>query len=1071
MTAVERHSRPTRKHSEVPRNGFPIADLGVANAISWRDILDSMFGLVGVVSPDGVVLDVNRAPLDAADLQRQDVVGRPFFEAYWWSYSEPVQLEVRTAVRAASQGKVTRQELLGRFKDGKLIPIDCVFSPLPDANGRVVAIACSGVDVSARRDAEISLRQANRDLRLLIDCNQALVRISDEAELLRSICELIVATGGYRMAWVGFAEDDATKVVRPAASAGVATSYLRDVRITWDDSPTGAGPTGRAIRERTAIVCTRLDDDPNFAPWRKQALAHGYQASIAVPLILESGLGALMIYSDGTPAFPPEEVALLVELANDLAHGISTLRKRLAHERAEAKLKVWRQLLDKTNDLLLVADAQTGRLIDVNETAVHRLGYTRDELLQMKLPDFSSTAAEQPWPERLEAIRKAGSVIVEGTHRCKDAQCFPVESSVSYVEQAQQGFLISVARDVTERKRHEEQIARLTRVLRMQSSINAAVLRIREGDNLLREACRIATEVGGYDRATLWIADLDGRRARATFSSGATADLPYEALELGDGPEGDGSLTSRAIRSGEIEVCNDLSQSQPPIAMRERLLALGYKSLVAIPLNMQARQGALLLASRATNQVSRREMLLLQDIRSSLAFALQSGEDAGAAKYLAYFDPLTGLAKRTLLCERVDGVLRTLSGPESALTIAAFDIHGLTDINDRFGYRIGDLLLQQVAERLKRNIETQERIGHLGGGTFVLLEPGLSASAENVAALLEGTVFGEPFDIDGNIIRGSFSLGITRYPNDGGCADVLIQNAEAALKRAKEGTGERYLTYEVRMHGEAARRMELEHKLRAALDQQEFVIHYQPIVDVVSGRIQSLEALLRWSQPEGIVSPAHFLPLLESSGLIVPVGTWVLERAVRDCLRLQSLGLGPVRIAVNISALQLRRRSFVDEVLKVAAGLSGEGYGLDLEITESGLLQDIGATTRKLQRLRAAGIGVALDDFGTGYSSLGLLSKLPVDVLKIDRSFVKGLPRDSASVALTSSIVGLATAFGLGTVAEGVETAEQLAKIRELGCRRWQGYLYSRPVVLDEIEVMLASGVPLASTGVAARPN
>jgi EAL domain-containing protein (putative c-di-GMP-specific phosphodiesterase class I) len=193
-----------------------------------------------------------------------------------------------------------------------------------------------------------------------------------------------------------------------------------------------------------------------------------------------------------------------------------------------------------------------------------------------------------------------------------------------------------------------------------------------------------------------------------------------------------------------------------------------------------------------------------------------------------------------------------------------------------------------------------------------------------------------------------------------------------------------------------------------------------------------------------------------------------LERAVSDCRRLQSLGFGPVRVAVNISALQLRRRSFVDEVLKIAAGLSEGGYGLDLEITESSLLQDIGATTRKLQRLRAAGIGVALDDFGTGYSSLGLLAKLPVDVLKIDRSFVKGLPCDSASVALTSSIVGLATAFGLGTVAEGVETAEQLAKIRELGCRRWQGYLYSRPVVLDEIEVMLASGAPLASTGVAA---
>jgi diguanylate cyclase (GGDEF)-like protein len=544
------------------------------------------------------------------------------------------------------------------------------------------------------------------------------------------------------------------------------------------------------------------------------------------------------------------------------------------------------------------------------------------------------------------------------------------------------------------------------------------------------------------------------------FSSGAKDDFPKsEPLDITSGAEPDTNLVSRAIRTGDLVICNDLMQSQPPVARRTRLIERGFKSLLAMPLSIKGRQGALTLASRNINLIGDEEVLLMRDIRSSLMFALAYRETAGAVEYLAYFDALTGLAKRTLFCERLDLALRAAPGPLRNLTIAAFDIHGLANINDSFGRRVGDLLLQRVAERLKRHTDAEERIGYLGGGTFMLCEPGLSATAENIAALLDSTVFGEAFQIEGHMIRVSFLLGVARYPNDGERADMLVQNTEAALKRAKD-TGEQYLTYELRMHSEIAERLELEHKLRTALDERQFVLHYQPQVNIASGRIESVEALLRWNDPDhGLVMPAKFLPILEASGLIVPIGAWILERAIADCRRWRGLGLGPVRIAVNISALQLRRRSFVAEVVKLAGDLNGAGYGLDLEITESSLLQDIDATTRKLQELRAAGVRVSLDDFGTGYSSLGLLSRLPVDALKIDRSFISGLPSDPACVALTSSVIQLARAFGLGTVAEGVETIGQMETLRDLRCLQSQGFLYSKPVPLAELELMLVTGI------------
>jgi len=604
----------------------------------------------------------------------------------------------------------------------------------------------------------------------------------------------------------------------------------------------------------------------------------------------------------------------------------------------------------------------------------------------------------------------------------------------------------------------ERRIERLTRVLRLQSSINTAIPRLCVTE-LLQEVCRVATELGGYDSAVFWSVDRRARTAYRLCSAGQRDPLPeFSSLELSDGAEPDSSLTSQALRTGELTVCNDLTQSEPPLAGREGFVALGYKSLVAMPLIIAGRRlGALLLASKEMNRADSEELLLLEEIRTTLSFALEMRERAGAAEQLTRFDTQTGLPTRKLFCERLERLLQERSVPHEALTVATFDVHGLGSINDTYGRRAGDLLLQRIAERLSRDLDKADRIGYLGGGVFALALPREGASAENTAEMLESTVFETPFEIEGHAIRVSHTLGLAdSCLHDNICADVLLQNAEAALKRAKD-CGEQFLHYRLQMHSEIAERLDLEHRLRVALDEHQFVVHYQPQVNVDTGRIESAEALVRWNDPvRGLTLPGAFLRELESSGLIVPVGDWVLRRALEDCRRWRSLGLPPVRVSVNVSALQLRRRAFVDEVLEMAAGFGGGGFGLDLEITETSLLQDLDAITERLRPLRAAGIRIALDDFGTGYSSLGLLTKLPVDILKIDRSFIHGLPGDSTHLALTSTITQLAGALGLATIAEGVETREQLRQLRQLGCTRVQGYVYSKSLPLDQFEQLLS---------------
>ncbi|MGA2842008.1 MAG: EAL domain-containing protein [Steroidobacteraceae bacterium] len=613
------------------------------------------------------------------------------------------------------------------------------------------------------------------------------------------------------------------------------------------------------------------------------------------------------------------------------------------------------------------------------------------------------------------------------------------------------------SRDVTEREEQQHRLARMERVLKMVSGINGALVRLRDRDPLLNEACRIAVNVGGYKSAAISV--LEPGQLLQIIAVAGPYGLPVGTLvSLSASDSLPLTVTARAIRTKEPVVAQNRPNSEMSPGSRSPESDSTPKATVAIPLIVDHTVvGAITLCTAVEGQLDQRELQLLQEVAANVSFALQYLARQTTVHFLSYFDQLTGLAMRKLFCERIEQQLARRLGPEVRPAIIVLDLERLGLVNESAGRHVGDGLLQRVADRLRRNVDGTECLAHLGSGAFALSMP-LLGSPEHAFALLHERIFrlfAKAFEIDGHTIRVGVRCGIASFPEDGQGAVALLENAEAALKSAKE-SGESFLPYKMQMHRGKDQRLALEQRLRVAIEEQQFVLHYQPKVDIGSGRLVGLEALVRWNEPgRGLVAPAEFLPVLESTQLIAEVGDWVMQQAIADLRRWASIGLH-VRVAVNVSPWELGRRKFADRVLAHLGSVSNHGAsGLDVEITESAILQNPDDATTKLSILRSAGVSVALDDFGTGYSSLSRLSLLPVDTLKIDRSFVAGLPTQDAAVALVSTVIALARAFSLNTVAEGVETTEQLQSLQALGCQQSQGYLHGRPQPLSEITDLL----------------
>lgn len=655
-----------------------------------------------------------------------------------------------------------------RHRDGSYLWVMARGEKQYDAEGNAIRLIGSHIDISERKHAEEIQTRLNRSLKLLSDCNTALVHAETESKLLSDICRLAVEQGGYRLAWVGYAEHDAEKNVQPVAQYGDLNGYLGRGKIIWADTEQGRGPTGTAIRTGVADINQNYAD-PRMAIWREAALARGYRSNIALPLIIDGRvLGALTIYASEPDAFNPEEVKLLEELANDLAYGIATLRTRVEHEAAEKQLE-----------------------------------------------------------------------------------------------------------------------------------------------------------------------------------------------------------------------------------------------------------------------------------------------------YLAHHDMLTGLPNRLLLRDRFDQAAAQADRDRLGVAVLFLDLDNFKQVNDTLGHNFGDQLLVRVVERLRASLRETDTISRQGGDEFVVLLPHLR-DLGLISGIAQSIIeaYSEPFEIESYSINTTFSIGISLYPDDDREFDMLLKKSDTALYQAKDSGRNTYRFFSEKMNIDAQEQMHLQGQLHNAVRNREFLLHYQPQVEIGSGRIIGAEALVRWQHPElGLIPPGKFIPLAERSGLVIPMGEWVLNEACRQAQQWRENG-SPLVVAVNLSALQFKRGNLIETVSRALTRSGLPAELLELELTESILLQDVEVAIKTLHSLKEMGVKLSIDDFGTGYSSLSYLKRLAVNKLKIDQSFVRDMAEDPDSAAIVRAVIQLGHTLQLTVIAEGVENDAQLAFLRNYGCDEVQGYFYSRPVPSDEFVKLLETRAP-----------
>jgi diguanylate cyclase (GGDEF)-like protein len=426
-------------------------------------------------------------------------------------------------------------------------------------------------------------------------------------------------------------------------------------------------------------------------------------------------------------------------------------------------------------------------------------------------------------------------------------------------------------------------------------------------------------------------------------------------------------------------------------------------------------------------------------------------------QHVATHDALTGLPNRLLLADRLEQAIARAERQHQRFALIVVDLDRFKSINDSLGHLAGDELLREVAQRLGRVLRKADTLARLGGDEFVLLLNKIENphDAEIVATkVLED--FARPVTISGLELHISASLGISVSPDDGTDSETLLQHADAAMYHAKKSGRNAYQFFAPAMNAFARERLELENGLRRALEQREFVLHYQPKVDVRTGRIDSAEALVRWRHPKhGLIAPAQFIPLAEETGLILPLGEWVIREACRQAFAWQAAGLRPLRVAVNLSAQQFRQKNLVGLVRDALAASRLESQYFELELTESAVMDDAEQSIEILRELSELGVRISVDDFGTGYSSLSYLRRLPLDKLKIDRAFIREVVTSRDDAEIVRAIISLAHALRLQVIAEGVETPDQLEFLNGLGCDQYQGFHFSAPIPSNAFVAMM----------------
>lgn len=616
-----------------------------------------------------------------------------------------------------------------------------------------------------------------------------------------------------------------------------------------------------------------------------------------------------------------------------------------------------------------------------------------------------------------------------------------------------------------QRQDAESRSQRLTQLYAALSQCNQAIVRCSNEMELFRQVCELVVSHGGMKMAWIGALNPDSQQLWPIAAHGAGVEylVGLQISVLPQDPSSHGP-TGTAFRENRPVWCQDFQHDPKTAPWHARGTRFGWGAGAALPLQ-RANGSAMVMTlyAQAPDAFDADARALLLEMARDIDYALtifehkeQHRQAQERIQYLGRFDALTGLPNRSELEERASHAIAAARRRPVPLTVMFFDLDHFKDINDTLGHCVGDSLLIEVASRLRLALRREDTVSRFGGDEFVFLLQGLDAAAAARVAQHLLDVISAPFLIDHCELNVTASIGMAMFPSDGEDVATLCKNADTAMYRVKKNGRQDYCFFTAEMQAQSTRYLKVVNALRHALDNDQLSLHYQAQVSLDSGCVVGAEALLRWTHPElGSVSPAEFIPAAEESGLIVPIGEWVLRQAARHANIWRAKGLPNLVTAVNLSAVQFRHHDLQNLVTKI---LSEEGLPpelLELELTEGVAMHDPHGAIAIMKALHLRGIRMSIDDFGTGYSSLSYLKKFEVCKLKIDQSFVRDIGTDSEDRAIVKAIIQLARNLGIQTIAEGVETREQVDFLRDNGCAEIQGYLVNRPMPVGEFEAFV----------------
>ena len=765
---------------------------------------------------------------------------------------------------------------------------------------------------------------------------------------------------------------------------------------------------------------------------------------------------------DGAVVWVNLTVALARNAQGEPQHEIAVMEDITERKEKEAALQRFRRALDSSADMVFLFDLGAGTLLDFNETACNDLGYTRDELLALRAKDIRPGATHDmlraETRELLGVVGRSNTVITE--YRRKDGSTFPVESRRSLIDTPQGRVLVVNSRDLSERMSAEKRRAAQARYQKKISRLGQAALSKRNPAELVAKAVQSVLEgLGGGV-----VAYLERGAAEGEMVLRRVAGLGSTQVDSAPARIEPGSALAPLLEQAQPVVLNGPWGGALPLPF-EWVKRFESFAGVAVPAAGGPR-GLLCAFGEPAGAFGPEETRFLGAAASMVSAALHRLDSEARLAYLAQFDPLTGLPNRTLLADRFSLMIVQARRRNASLGVLFIDLDDFKLVNDTQGHAAGDELLRETARRLQSSLRDGDTVARISGDEFPVVLSDLS-KPEDAALVAQKIIdrLAAPAVVQGQEVAVTASIGIATFPGDGDNAEALLGAADAAMYRAKQSGRNAFQFFTADINQRTRARAQMGIELRRALERKEFTLAYQPKIDLTSGKPCGAEALLRWDHPErGRVAPVEFIPVLEETGLIVPVGEWVLRRACEDLKHWQRAGAPAMPVAVNLSARQFRQHDLEERIRAIVKGAGIDPSLIELEITESQLMHDPDHAIRMLRALGEAGLRIAIDDFGTGYSSLAYLTRFPLASLKIDRSFVADVLDDEADATIVRTIIDMAHTLGFTVIAEGVELDSQAAFLKALGCEQAQGFLFARPMPASDFSALVAARLGAAAT-------